>query len=317
MRQIQPIIITDDEFTSSNITEADESVWSDVTAYVAGDKVMVLLAEGVSYHMIYECVTGNTDKFPPDNLSGDPIYWKQLYRTNRWRMWDDKSRSASTRSDSIVVRLTPGVIYNATALLNVVTDSINVRVNDPTAGDVYDEDIDMLDLAGIDDFYPWFFSPLKKKDNIALFDLPAYPNAYIEITLTNTGETVELGEWVVGNLKELGSAAYPYKVQIDNYSTKQTDPGDGYPIIDPKLYLKIASYNYVIDGNKVGDIQETLGLYLNTPAVYVGYLDDAAASNEGIGQETIIFGYIKSASIKVSGVGVNNAAGSLKIEELS
>lgn len=313
MRMIQPLEMTDTKLTSSNIPEDDETEWSDVTAYVAGDKVMVV----ADYHMVYECVTANTNKFPPDYLTGDPIYWKQLYRTNRWRMWDDKSRSASSKASSIVVRITPGLLFNSTALLNIKADAVNVRVNDPIAGDVYDEDIEMIDLIGIDDFYEWFFSPLKNKSDIALFDLPAYANAYIEITIENTGENAELGEWVIGNLKILGSAQYPYKVQVDNYSKKTTDPGDGYVQITENLYTKIVSYSFLLSGNKVNDVQKTLGIYLNIPAVYIGYLDDDAAINNGVAQESIVFGFPKSNSIKCNGMGINNAQGTLNIEELS
>lgn len=314
MRMIQPLLMTDTEFTSSNIPEDDETEWSDSTSYTAGDKAMIATQyEGVDYHMVYECVTANTNKFPPDYLTGDPIYWKQLYRTNRWRMWDDKSRSVSSKASPIVVRVTPGLLFNSTALLNLKADALNVRVNDPTAGDVYDEDIEMIDLAGIDDFYEWFFSPLKWRTDVALLDLPAYPDAYIEITVENTGVNVEVGEWVIGNLKVLGSAEYPYKVQTDNFSVKSTDPGDGYPQVTENLYIKLVNFSFLLDANKVVDIERTIGVYLNVPAVYIGYLGDVT----DVAQETIVFGYIKSNSIKVQSTGTNNAEGKLKIEELS
>lgn len=310
MRMIRPIAMTDAIFNTSTIPETDATEWSAVTAYVAGNVAMV----STTYHTIYKCLVGNTNKFPPDNI--DNGYWQKLYRTNRWRMWDEKSKSASFYGATIDVSVIPGELFNAMALLNVVADDITVQVTDPTEGLVYDRDIDMLDLTGITDFYEWFFEPLANKTSIALFDLPAYPAASLRIIVYNTGGNREVGEFVFGTLKELGRAQYPYNVSVDNYSKKKDDPDDGYPIIDEKKFFKIVDYNLLIDPDKVANIENEIGIYLNTPAVYVGYLDDDDAESAGIGQETIIYGYVKSFDANVEGIGVANATARLSIEEL-
>lgn len=316
MRLIDPIIITDSEFTSSTIPEPDtgETLWSGATSYAIGDEALVTDAtESEDDHWIYIALQANTNKYPPNNQTGDTPIWAKYKRSNRWRMWDDRSKSYSFKTDSIIVALTPGSLFNSLGLFNITGDAVDVLMVDPTAGTVYDESIDMLDLTGINDFYPWFFNPLAFKKTIVLTDLPAYPAATITITIANTGDTAEVGEYVLGTLQELGDSGYPYSGGVDNYNRKTRDDL-GFATIEEREFFNYIDYSFLDETNRVFATKEVIGEFTLRPAVFIGYLDDAEVGDSGLARETIIFGYVKSYSYTVDNP--NKASHSLQVEEL-
>ena len=76
MKLVKPTAITDSNLTSSNVTEADYAAWNSSTAYVAGNRVIV-----VATHKIYESLTSNTNKYPPSYLTGTTPDWLEVGAT--------------------------------------------------------------------------------------------------------------------------------------------------------------------------------------------------------------------------------------------
>ena len=78
-------------------------------------------------------------------------------------------------------------------------------MTDPTDGVVYDETIDMQDDSGVVDWYTWAYNPIVQVTEVAVTDLPPYKDAYIEITITNTGGTAKCGQIVLGPVSAMGN----------------------------------------------------------------------------------------------------------------
>jgi hypothetical protein len=304
---LEPIKIT--EFVSSNVPENDELEWVSTTAYVVGDRCMVL-----DTHKIYECQVDNTDKYPPDYLddgdsSADPVVpstWKEVSATNRWKMFDGKTQSATTQTNDIIVSFTPGELFNGLALLDISAESVTIKVTDPEDGEVYNQTVDMLDYTDITDYYPWFFYPMVKKSVVVKLDLPAYSSASVEITLADPGETVRLGELIVGTQKDIGKAVFGTSVGLADYSQKSVDSDTGEITLEEGVYNNTVDFRVEIDTNKVYDVRRFLAKYRATPVLYVGH--------ESF-QATVIYGFYKDLSIVLSNLAVSSC--SLEVEELS
>ena len=78
---IQPVQITDASLISTTVLENDEALYSDVTTYGVGDRVLL----GAPQHAVYESLSaGNLDNFPPSS----PAHWIYVGPTNAWKAFD-------------------------------------------------------------------------------------------------------------------------------------------------------------------------------------------------------------------------------------
>lgn len=306
---IPPIPITDSVFTSSNVPETDEDEWSVIVGYVVDDLVMVL-----DTHTIYKCQAANTGKYPPDHLAdGDPDAdpevpdtWAVVSATNRWKMWDNRSKSSTVQADSIIAEVTPGELFNTMAVINLVGVSANVTVTDPVAGEVYNHDVDLIDLSGINDFYDWAFNPLERISDFVLDDLPAYALATAKLTVLNTGSTAQVGESVVGRKRILGTTEHGTSIGIQNYSRKEVDEETGDATIESRPYAKTVNYVSLVLTSRVSYVQRILAANIDVPAIYFG--DKSCTA-------TIVFGFFKSFNIVLTDGEYSNCT--LTTEELS
>ncbi len=307
MKLIEPTIITDGTFTSSTVAEDDHAEWAVGTAYVTDDQVMI-----VATHLIYRCIVDNTGNDPADNIydgDADPVtgYWSLVGATNKWRMFDNKSKSYTTSPDTIVIVLTPGVIFNSIGLVNVTADSIRIQVDDPIDGSLYDELVSMVDLSGISYYYDWFFEDPTNIENAVKIDLPAYSTGILTITIENGTDDVSIGEISIGKVKTVGSMAYEWSgLGIEDYSIKEVDDDTGIADITEGRFAKTVSYGILIDSNRVHYIQRLLAKYRATAIVYIGEVDTP---------ETIVFGFMKDFSIVLQNL--NTSECSLEVEELT
>jgi len=306
---IAPVPITADaQLISSSITETDKAAYAAGTTYAANAEVQVT-ADGV--HKIYRsAVAGNVGHYPPDNIYDDTVdpatgYWIEVSSTNRWKMFDGKSRASSIAADQIIVEFAPGELFNSLALLNVEASSATVEVIDSIEGLVYFAGVDLVDYSGIIDFYEWFFYEPIRKNAIPLTDLPSFSGATIKVTLTAPGETVTVGEIVAGVLKYIGKLQYGYSVSIQDYSTKEKDEAGAAKVIEG-VYSDTGSFKVVVDSIHVYDIKRTLGLYRATPLVWIG---------ADWRQDSIIYGYYTDFDVSIETLSKSYC--SIEVEELS
>lgn len=274
----------------SNVPEDDFAEYAIGTAYTAGTKIMI--ATGYAdIHNNYECLVGNTGKYPPDNTAaaigqeaiddGAIVYWDDLGPTNRWAMFDGKNGSQTVYADVVTVDITPGVVVNSFAAVNISANTVQLIMTDPVAGEVFNQTVDLQSFVGVSGMYAWLFSPIERESSLIIENLPPYINASIKTIYTKTGGTVRVGSQVVGYQETLGVADHGTSLGLINFSRKKQDIEGNY-ILDEKGFKRRATYAVSVTPEQLSNTEAVLSSTLNTPAVWVG---------EGAIAPSIVFGY--------------------------
>jgi len=278
---LAPIAVTGAMLTTS-IPETDYPEYVAGTTYAADETVQI-----ASLHRVYRsAVADNVGHYPPDNIYDDEVdpptgYWIDAGATNAWAMFDGKSRAVSSAANRIEVSLAMGEGVTALAVLNVAAASLAISVVDPVSGQVYSQNVDMVDLGDVVDFFTWFFNPPVRKDVKVLIDLPYSPDATITIIASAAGETVRIGELIPGNCIEIGTLLNGVQLSLEDYSVKEKDPA-GIATLTPGIYADTFSLPITIETAKVAAVRRKLAGYHATPIVIIGSIDY---------YETILYGW--------------------------
>lgn len=268
MKVITPLEITESTLTSSTIPEPDtangEVEWVAGT-YLLGDQVVVS-----TEHSKYQCVADpSTTDDPVAGAAKTVPTWVRISATNRYAMFDANNGTQSIADQTITVRVNASQYIDSIALFNV-TGSYQVQIimNDPLEGEVYNEIIETVDNTQVIDAWTYYFSPIIFIDKFVKLDLPPYANAYIEVIVTG-GDTVGLGSLVIGNLKDLYQTVYGTKVNLLNRSIIEDDGFGNYNITErPSSYRVTYEIRYpTIETNAVLSRLEPL---IDKLAVWIG-----------------------------------------------
>lgn len=268
---LKPTAITAAMLTASNVAEPatganpDPAAWAGGTTYALADRVHV-----TSTHTIYESVqAGNLGHDPTTDTAG--TWWVAVGPTNRWRMFDQRNSSQTTRTGGIDVTVTPGVICNALTVDNVTeTGAIQVSVTDPVDGLVYDQTYSMSAPISASDYYAWFFDPFVYKTTLVLSDLPSYPSAAIRVQATTGVSSVAgIGVLVLGQMRSFGLGVNSgAKVGIQDYSIKTRNAFGDYEITE-RAYSKRATFEMWVLRPEVDALQDFMVGVRATPCVYI------------------------------------------------
>lgn len=263
--------------------------WSQVTSdqsdYLTGD--VVYQDKG-----LYEATVDNPGRSPEDGVNSDPPQWVRTGTINPWRMFDQDTSTQTSGATPMTVSFEPGVLVNGIAFFSVDAGTLQVTMTDPVEGLVYDSgEIQMLDNSAINDWYAYFFEPYVPRPDLALLDLPPYPDATITVTLTSEGQDINVGEIVFGSIQRLGAAQYGTSVGIIDFSRKEQDQFGNFSILQ-RRFSKRAEYDVKISTGAASGVQRTLANYRTTPVVWVG------DENK---DETIVYGYYRDFEILLSG----------------
>lgn len=298
MKIIRPIAITAANLVSSDVPE-DEAVYSAGTTYAKGDLVRGNTTE--TQHTVYESqADANTG-----NALTDASKWLLVGATNRFRMFDAIVQAQTTNPDEIEVTFTASSRVDSIALLNLSAGSVQVMVDDPSDGIVYDEEFELVSTDGIVDWYSYFFEPIERRSDLVLTDLPPYAGTEITVTLSSPGNTVAIGELVAGLSRELGEATYGASVGILDFSLKERDTFGNIRVVE-RAYSKRANFTLYMDAGMTDDVVRILSRYRATPAVYV-----ASETYDS----TTIYGYFRDFSVEIAGP--NHSVCSLELEGLT
>jgi len=289
---VKPITIIDAILDSSTIAEPD----SGETTWIAGTYNLGDQRIQIATHRIYEVVADPSTTDDPtganQGINADPATWIDAGPTNKWAMFDNINSTASTEATQLVVEITPAELFNAVAGFQIfdVTD-INVTVDDPVAGEVYNTDVDMVDNSEVIDWYYYFFSPIIRASSFALLDLPAYPNATMTLTVDG-GSAIEFGNFIIGSQLTLGVANYGTSVQLLDYSRVETDTF-GNKVVTPGRTSKLVNYNVTVLRSKVNYVFDTLSSLTGIPSVWIG-------GSGGTDDATLVFGYYRDFQDNIS-----------------
>lgn len=303
MRVVKPITITDSKFTSSSIAEPDVSVGE--VEWTAGTYATGVRRIKSSTHRVYEvtAIPDTTDD-PEVGVLADPPTWVNVAPTNKWALFDNLNSTKSEISTQLIVEVTPAEIVNSVAGFGIEgAGAINVTMDDPSAGIVYDNDLDLVDNSQVANWYHYYFEPIIRTSQFALLDLPTYPSATIKITID--GGDIGVGSLIMGGVINLGIANYGTSVQLLDFSKKERDEF-GNIIVTPGRTSKLVDYDVTIPKEKVNYVFNQLSQLTTIPSVWVG--------DDGSDDPTTVFGYyrnyqnnidtptITSATIQVEGL---------------
>ena len=283
MKIVPPITVTAAKLTATNVTITE-------TEWTAGT-----YATGVRRYVgtrLYEVVaTPDTTDEPTAGAAADPPTWVDVGAINRFKMFDFIIGEKTTRASPIDVTVTPGEIINAVALFGIEgADTVQVIVDDPTDGVVYDQTQELTNAEDIIDWYLYFFEPYAQNESAVFTDLPAYILADIQVILTGSSD-VSVGEMVLGRQASIGSTAIGTNVGIEDFSRKERDEFGNFQIVE-RRFAKLGSFDVLLLNNQVNPAFRLLAKQRATPTLYIG--GDAFA-------ETYILGFFRDFSILRSG----------------
>lgn len=286
VRVVEPIDMTDARLISTNIPETDYSAWSAATTYVIGDRVIL-----TSTHKIYESLVNSNLNYPP---ATSPTQWVEVSATNRWKVFDlvnstQTEAVGSPREINYTVRM--GKLVTCVAALNVTDgNEMTIVVTDPVYGEVYNKTYTFSGLLS-STWFNWFFGGRsERKSQIIRFDLPQYPNADIEVTITG-GANLAVGVLIFGTPQRYGmGVSYGARVGIQDYSRKETNEfGD--IILVQRAFSKRIAFDMLIGKQEVDSLQRFLSKIRAKPALW--------SVNDGY-EALSVFGIYKNFDILIS-----------------
>lgn len=315
MQIIAPTYIDDAKLVSSDIPEVPEGYaeWTAAATWMTGQRCVITTTD---MHCVYECAwgTGNVNKYPPDNLSGTPVYWTYISKTNRWKLFDlivapDRATVGTNSTiakwasgvkwqpdtvwdsasfSSMQATILPGLI-DTVAVMNVDCTSIALILTDPDDGEVYNE----IKTPSISAYVNAIYS-----------DIPAYPNATLQVVVKNTAGSVKVGELVVGRVRTIGKARYGLGVGLVDYSAKSTDAFGNFSIVE-RAFSKRLDVNFTMELVTHAGIMRLLEKYRSVPLVWI-------VSN--LYSTTVVYGFYRDLQISIPNTRI--AEGSVSIEGL-
>lgn len=276
MKVIIPVKMTDLKLTDTNLTEADHSLWSNVTSYSRGDYSI-----SVDTHTIYRSLTDtNLDNDPDleqvalaDPLIEDPatINWQVIGATNRWKAFDQKPSVQATNADTIMLEISPGEFVGGLAGSNITGTSVDITGTTVGEGVVYSNTIDLYEGTEVSDWYTYFFEALAPVTEFAVTDLPPYADTAWEVTINNPGGIAGVGQIVIGAVQPIGEVVTPGTSLTGlDFSYVQNDEFGNLSRVKREA-TRLADFEIVIANIKIFTIFETLRILRGgEPAVWVG-----------------------------------------------
>lgn len=151
----------------------------------------------------------------------DATKWLDIGPTNRFAMFDELIDTATGRPDEIRVEIPLTGRMDTLGLIGVDATSVNVTILQG-ASEIYNEDFSMISYAGINDYWQYFFSPIRKKRVLRISDLPIAIDPTLIVTATGTG-TVSLGHMVWGLGNVIGGVQFGAQLDHNNFSRFEDD----------------------------------------------------------------------------------------------
>jgi hypothetical protein len=282
MKIIAPYAIVDATLVSSNVTEADYQVYVPSTTYAKD--IFVIATTGT--HKIYQSLVASNQ----GNALTDTTKWLDCGATNRWKLHDQSVQSQSVNAGSISNRYAPVGRCNSIGLLNLEAAAVTVTVTDTTDGIIYAKTTSLTSSSGISDYYQYCFSPIDRRPDLVLTDLPSYSNVTIDVVISAPVGLAKCGALILGNFVNIGGTQYGAKIGITDYSIKTQDGFGGYTITK-RGYRKTGDFSVEVRADYVDQLQLLLAKYRATPVLYIGA--DAYASS-------IIYGFYSDFSETIS-----------------
>ncbi len=280
---VRPVTVTDSILVSTDVPETEHAAWSGASTYALGDR-------RIKAHKIWESLqSGNLNHDP--TLAASAEWWIEVSPTNAWKLFDTSNSTATAQAGSMSYVLEPGLGVNALAVLNVRgCNEVQVEVEHPTLGILYDKTTSLTSLPGGSGWWEWFYGTRTAPPLMVATDLPGVPGCTVTVTFTGTSE-LSVGVLMVGEQSRVGIAVQQgARVGITDYSRKETnDFGD--TVLVQRSYAKRATFDLPIESELVDDAVELLAGLRATPCLWIG---------SSLYASTVIFGFYKDFDVNLA-----------------
>ncbi len=269
-------------------------------------------AVGTSYPLDAEIIDPLTGMIYRSLLSGnvgnDPLTaagkWQERGVENRLRMFDGSLKSGTEHDDLIEVVITPGRVVTDLQLMGVVGDEVQVLMNHPVDGLVFDSTvIKMLKPSG-NSHWGYFFTPLESRTTIYFWPLPAYVGATLTIRILRPGRKARCDEVILGRSIWLGNTQWRPSLGFDDWSQKKRDAWGGWTVEEGD-YSDRMKLQVLVEGKDYGRTKAQIVPYRSKRVLWIG-----ARGVDGL----TVLGYITSFDLVPFAVG--NSDCSMTIEGL-
>lgn len=258
---IPPINVTPDILTSN--VPISETAWTAGT-YPVGTQRYV----GT---MIYEVVDldGTSDE-PITGAAKEIPTWVKVRAINRYRAFDFVIGESTTLNGDIEMEVNAGKFVDSILFFNIAASSVQVRLVDPVAGEVYNENNNLSTPVGTGNWYKFFFGQVLRQDSAIFANLPLYRDATLHITIIADGSgSAEIGEIIIGRQDILGTTMMNFTFGIEDFSRKERDTFGNFVIVE-RRFAKTASYDIFMKNWEVNQTFRKLAEVRATPVVFIG-----------------------------------------------
>lgn len=255
---VPPITVTLANMTS-NVAASSLAAWSSVTNYAEGAQVV---DEGIEYQ---STAAGNLNNKP----SASPTKWTKINVDPRLRMFDQSLGTVSERDDLIEVVLTPGQVVTDLLLVGVTAHEVQVVMNDPVAGEVFDSDNVLMLRPSGNSHWGYFFHPIERETKLHISGLPAYTQATLTIRIKNPGAKARCVEAIVGRALWLGDTRWRPTISFDDWSLKERDAWGGWKA-EAGAYSDRLELQVLVRGTQYERTKNLIVPYRTKPVAWIG-----------------------------------------------
>lgn len=299
MRAVRPVQIDELKLISSNVPVDDAPAWVSMATYAVGDLV-------VYERIIYESLVAGSSAVPPGQGSTSTPRWLLIGPVNRWRMFNKRVGNkwligqVTSNNDSIDVTVRPGAVVNSIGIVGVSAATVQIIMTVPGEGEVYNRTFQMIQREPAKNWYEHWFNAFLVQRSVVTFDMPAYGSADIQVIVTNTGGIAKVGTFVIGAMRDLGSAVYGSGLSYNSYSRTDEDEFGNVTIIS-RGSRRTNEFDIQVKTEEMSDAVRFLDGVRDEPTLYVG--------TESI-EATVVVGWLKSYPVVIS----NPAFSTMNIE---
>jgi hypothetical protein len=294
---LNPDVVIDADFVSSNVPENDFPVYSSEITYALGARVIV--TTGV--HRIYESLQETNLNHQPET---SPTFWLEVGPTNRWAAFDSATGTITRQSNSVEFSVS-GSEHQAIALLELKASHVQVRILVGGVEKFNTGMVKMQDRSVVLSYYDYLFSKIDLQTDYILDEIPVYRSATYEVKIVNAGAIAEVGNFLIGDRTIFGFTEYGAAIGIIDYSKKVQDVF-GRTTIQERRFTRRMSVSLMMEKAVTDGVARKMAELRAKPALYVGARDDyESLTIYGFPRDwsvDITFPTMTSASFEIEGI---------------
>jgi hypothetical protein len=262
---IKPAQIKQADIVTYNVP-MDTPIWAVGTTYNTGDKVTLDDCGAV----VYESLTDN-------NIGNDPrespLEWLKLDAPSNCFAMFDRQVVTRTVGDAAIDDGAIKIKFNASnisglAFLNVVATSIYVKIFDELENEILFEHTETMRDTGVDSWFDWYYSDWVEKSSYINIDFPKLIQGTIEVHFYQIGGVAEVGEFIYGDVFNIGIALFGAGLELKDFSRVEQDEF-GRSIIVKRPSSKRATYPVKILNPRFDIVFKTLDSLRATPILWI------------------------------------------------